>query len=382
MRVALDARVATDHFPGIGRVAVQLSTALSRLLPADELLALQPARSATSRLGPPTGIPVRCEASPFSVAQQWQVPRLLAQRHADVYHSLFFGMPLRPGVPTAWTCHDLIPLVVPGLLDAPRRFTFAALHRLAAHASDRIIAVSRATRDDLVRHLGVPAERIAVVPWGVDDRFRNAVARPDPALAARLGGSARYWLYVGVNKPHKNLPRLVRALARAQATKPTRDLHLVIAGAWDPRFPEARDAAAQANVASRVHMLGPVPDDDLPALYAGATGFLFPSLYEGFGLPVLEAMACGLPTMTSNRSSLPEVAGDAALLVSPLDEEEMAAAIGRLADDPGLRDELARRGRARAAGFTWQDTAGQMIEIYRELAGRPRPGEGRKRGPA
>ncbi len=383
MRVTLDARVATDHFPGIGRVAVQLAGALARRLPPDELLTLAPSAGAASRFGALGGECVPCADTPFALAQQWRIPRQLARLRTDVYHSLYFGMPFLPGRPTVWTCHDLIPLVVPGVMDPARRFAYLALHRLAARAARRIVADSAATRADLARFVGVPEERITVVPLGIDERFRSVPGGEDGAGVARaaaLVGVAlpeRYLLHVGINKPHKNLVRLVRAVARAQAAAPARDLTLVIAGPWDPRYPEARAAVRDAGIESRVRFLGPIADEALPALYAGALAFVFPSLYEGFGLPVLEALAAGAPTITSRRSSLPEVAGDAALLVDPEDELALADAIGRLADDAGLRAELRARGRRRAAEFTWERVADAMIEIYRAVAGAPRTAEAR-----
>jgi glycosyltransferase involved in cell wall biosynthesis len=172
----------------------------------------------------------------------------------------------------------------------------------------------------------------------------------------------RYVLYFGSNKPHKNVPRLVEAFAR----KEIRDhgIELVIAGHWDERYPEAKHATERLGLQDAVRFVGPVKDADLPALYGGAELFVFPSEYEGFGLPVLEAMACSAPVVCGNRSSLPEVAGDAALLCDPQDVVALARTIEQALTDRDLRATLQQRGLARAAQFSWEQTAQQTRQIY------------------
>jgi alpha-1,3-rhamnosyl/mannosyltransferase len=172
----------------------------------------------------------------------------------------------------------------------------------------------------------------------------------------------RYILYLGSNKPHKNLVRLVEAWAVLQP----QPLPLVVAGFWDARYPGPRQHAEELGI-EEVIWLGPVPEQDLPALYTGATLFVFPSLYEGFGLPVLEAMACGTPVACSDSSSLPEVAGDAAILFDSTDVGDMAEAIGLLLGNPDLRQRLAKAGLQRAKRFSWQRTAKETLEVYRHV---------------
>jgi alpha-1,3-rhamnosyl/mannosyltransferase len=189
------------------------------------------------------------------------------------------------------------------------------------------------------------------------------------AVRARYDLPERYLLYLGSNKPHKNLERLVEAWALLQPQPAA----LVIAGSWDSRYPEARQRAAAlsrspaplAGLERQLLWLGPVPEADLPALYSGALLFVFPSLYEGFGLPVLEAMACGTPVACSNTSSLPEVAGDAALLANPLDTQELARAMRTALEDESLRQEMSEKGLKRAQGFSWLRTAQRTLETYR-----------------
>ena len=368
MTVVLDARVATDHFPGIGRVAIRLAEALVRVRPAGDLAVLHDPASVSERLGRPAGRLIPCAARPFSLASQWSIPTLLKHSGASVYHSLFYGMPYRPRVPTIWTCHDLTPLAQPSLFDPARRAAFRLAHRLAIGASQRITANSQATANDLERFFQVPPGRIAVIPWGVDARFAPQSDETLRSFRTRLELPERYVLFLGINKPHKNLVRLIDAFAQVRARRPLEDLALVVAGVWDPRYPEAREVAQRLDLGRSVRFLGPVPEADLPALYAAAQAFAFPSEYEGFGLPLLEAMACGTPSLTSTTSSLPEVAGDAALLVPPTDVTAIADALVRLTTDSSLRADLARRGRTRALQFTWDRTAERMWEEYDRLA--------------
>jgi glycosyltransferase involved in cell wall biosynthesis len=231
-----------------------------------------------------------------------------------------------------------------------------------------VISVSESTRRDLSVRFGIPGSRIRVVPHAADDRVAPAPVEAVAALRVRHGLAAPYLLYVGSNKPHKNLVRLVSAFATIAPSRS--DLVLVIAGVWDSRYPEARTEAAARGLGERVRFLGPVSDDDLPPLLTGALGFAFPSLYEGFGRPVLEAMSCGTPVLASATSSLPEVVGDAGLLVDPTQVEAIAQGLARLCDDADLRSDLARRGRVRALGFTWEHAARAHLEVDRAVLGR------------
>jgi alpha-1,3-rhamnosyl/mannosyltransferase len=186
------------------------------------------------------------------------------------------------------------------------------------------------------------------------------------AVRRRYALPERYVLYLGSNKPHKNLIRLIEAwaLLAEYGTRST----LLIAGTWDPRHPEPRLLARRLGL-ENIRWLGPVPEPDIPALYAGATAFVFPSLYEGFGLPVLEAMACGTPVACSNTSSLPEVVGDAALLFDPTDAAGIAEALSRLMHDADLRADLRERTLRQAARFSWERTARATLTVYRQTAG-------------
>jgi len=410
----LDARTATPHFPGIGRYVSNLARALVPLLATDERLTVVCDPAHPIRLPPLEAVQtIPLAVSPFSLPQQWSVPRLLrrlprtapsAVIHAQdrwapgrpspiVYHSPYYLMPYRPGAATVLTVYDLIPLLFPQHSTARARLLFRWATALALRAADRVIAISAATRRDLLAHFRVPPDRVVAIPLAADPAFRPQPADAIAALRNRHHLPPGYVLYLGSNKPHKNLVRLVEAweivnrksqIANRKSQIANRTL--VMAGAWDARYPEARERAQTLGLGDRIRWLGPVAEAELPALYAGASLFVFPSLYEGFGLPVLEAMACGTPVICSNVSSLPEVAGDpstdrstgsrgtsgpaAALLVDPLDVAALAAAIGRALGDETLGGELRQNGLRQAARFTWERTAQQTLVIYRAQIGR------------
>jgi glycosyltransferase involved in cell wall biosynthesis len=368
--IVLDARTATDHFPGIGRYVVNLAHALVRVVPNLDLSLLHDPSAAATRLTLPDLPRVACAASPFSLRQQWGVPGLLRRMQASLYHSPYYLMPYWTGVPTVLTCYDLIPLVYPQYYSPLQRLIFWLAHSLALRVSSRVLVISRATRADLVHRFHIDSRRVVVTQLAPDPAFRPQPAEVVIALRARLGLPERYVLYLGSNKPHKNLARLIKAWQISNFQFPISNFQLVIAGHWDSRYPEARQYVENAGLKDRVVFAGPMAEGDLPALYGGATLFVFPSLYEGFGLPVLEAMACGVPVVCSNTSSLPEVAGDAGLMFDPLEVESIADAIGRVLVDPEERANLRQRGLERAAQFTWDRVAAETWQVYRTATGR------------
>jgi alpha-1,3-rhamnosyl/mannosyltransferase len=341
----LDTRAATPHFPGIGRYVRNLASRLPTLLTATESL---------------TFLHAAGQASPFSLAQQWKIPAQIRQTGASLYHSPYYLMPYRPGIPTVLTVYDIISLRYPQTVSLQARLLFRLTSFLALRAANQIITISEAARQDFIAAFQLPPEKISATPLAAEAHFKPQSQAEISRICQKYGLKQPFALYLGINKPHKNLVRLVQAW---QSFNPT-GWQLVIGGAWDARYPQARQLAAGE---PSIRFLGPIPEDDLPGLYAAAALFTFPSLYEGFGLPVLEAMACGTPVVCANASSLPEVGGEAALYFDPLDENAIREALAQAIGDASLRQGLVERGQKQAMLFSWERCAAQTLGVYREM---------------
>jgi glycosyltransferase involved in cell wall biosynthesis len=293
--------------------------------------------------------------------EQQLLPGLARRAGCDLVHSLASTAPARGRFARVATIHDLNYLVVPEAHFGLRGLGMRVLVPLAARTSHRVIAISAATRADLVDRLRVPAAKIDVVPQGLGQRV---TAEPTPAaeLRERLGlGDRPLVLSLSAKRPHKNLRGLLDALARIPSE---RRPVLVLPGYPTPHEAELRAHADALGIAADVRFLGWTSEPDVEGLFALSRAFVFPSLYEGFGLPVLEAMARGVPVACSDRASLPEVAGGAALLFDPDDPAAIAAALERLLADPAEAERLRAAGRARAAQFTWSRTADLTLASY------------------
>ena len=273
-------------------------------------------------------------------------------------------LPLAVGAPTVGAVHDLSSIHVAKKYDPARMFYIKRVLPFLIRRLTRVVTVSENSKRDIVEFAGVPEERVTVTPLAADHDLFYPRDREEAAerVSLRYGVRPPYITFIArIEHPGKNHARLIRAFARLKASE---DLphQLVLAGSEWTRASEVRAAAEESGWAQHIVFTGFVPGEGLPDLYAGADLFVFPSLYEGFGLPVLEAMCCGTPVACSNVSSMPEVAGDAALLFDPYDEDSMADALGRMLMDEGLRDDYTQRGLARCAEFSWRRTAEQTLE--------------------
>jgi len=279
---------------------------------------------------------------------------------ADVVHVPWVAAPPHGRVPLVVTVLDLVFLLFPEYLNRKTRWMARmGLHRARRQAS-AFISISQHTADDLMRLTGLPNQKIHVIPLAAEAYFRPV---PDAQIRERYKLDAPFVLYVGTLEPRKNLITLVRAFAALDYP----GLKLVLAGKKGWMCQDLFTAVEKLGLTERVVFTGFVPDADLPALFSAAQVFAYPSLYEGFGLPVLEAMQCGTPVITTNVSSLPEMAGDAALLVAPDDVRGLTNALRRVLMEPGLREELRGRGLERSRCFSWRKTAERTAEVYRQV---------------
>ena len=303
--------------------------------------------------------------------EQLAQPVALWREGVDVVHGMAYALPLLRAARGVVTVHDLSFLLYPGAFNRVNRLYLTAITRQSVRRAQAVIADSANTRDDLVRRLSVAPDRVVAIPLGVDPQY----APPPPAQVAefrrRQGLPDRFILFLGTLEPRKNLPLLVRAYADLRRADPAAP-KLVLAGGAGWRYAPLFGLVEELGLKDSVVFPGYVPQADLPLWYAAAEVLAYPSLYEGFGLPPLEAMACGTPVVTSTASSLPEVVGDAGLMVAPDDPAALAQALRRLLSQADVRAELRARGLARAAQFTWQRTAQATAEVYRRvLAGQP-----------
>jgi glycosyltransferase involved in cell wall biosynthesis len=293
----------------------------------------------------------------------------LARRPPDLLFVPAHVLPLWPRPPSVVTVHDLGYLAFPEAHPPAQRWYLDWTTRRHVRHATRLIADSAVTRDDLVRHYGADPERVDVVHLGVDPGLAPAPADAVCALRQRLGlgDATRYLVHVGTLQPRKNLPRLLAAFADVLADRP--DIHLVLAGGAGWGGEDLAGRAAALGLADRVHLTGYLARAELAPLYTGAVAAVVPSLYEGFGLTALEAMACGTPVAVSATSSLPEVVGDAALSFDPLDVPEMARTLARLLDDANLRSTLIAAGHARVAKFSWDRCVGETEAVLARALG-------------
>ena len=385
MRIAIDARRLRDF--GVGTYIRNLVTAIAVIDNENEyLLVSLPEDGPLLRNLPQNFRPIPCARPDTDQLDHIAMPWLLRQLSADVCHIPQNRVPLLMPKPYVVTVHDMARLLFEEANDTVKSLRRFRLRRGLLRA-DRIIAVSAATRRDIHNIVGIPEKDVRVVYNAPDPRFfehghladaraagPQARERESQRILERYQINYPFLLYAGNIRPQKNIPRMVEAFAVVRSelldAPQYRDLHLIIIGDTISKYPSVRHAVIKSRVEHCVRFLGFVPFDTLRAFYELATGFLFPSLYEGFGLPPLEAMAAGTPVLVSNVSSLPEVVGDAAIQVNPENVFDIARGIKELLLNEKLRAELVQRGRKQAATFSWKYAAEQAVRIYHEVARR------------
>ena len=375
MRIAIDYTPGIAQRAGIGRYTRSLVQALTEIDTEDTftLFSSEPPREAY-------GFPTASNVQPRVIAIGnraatilWQrlnlpIPAEVAFGRADVLHGPDFILPPALGVPRVVTIHDLAFLTNPECAEPNLVEYLRAVVPRSLQRADRIIAVSQRTADDLVERLRVPRDKIHVIHLGIDRAFTSAHdSEAERRLRERLGITQPFILAVGTIEPRKNYRSLIAAFAKA-TREPNGPPLMVIAGRTGWLYDGAFQAVDDFDVRKRVVFLDFIPDEDLPTLYQAATALAMPSIYEGFGIPIIEAMASGTPVICSDAGPLPEVAGDAALIVPVSSLDALADALYRVATDASLRRSLTDRGLARAQRFSWTEAARAHLTVYREVA--------------
>jgi glycosyltransferase involved in cell wall biosynthesis len=367
LRIAIDARKLRDY--GVGTYVRNLLRHLSRLDQSTEYVVL--CRKADSEHVSQYGENFRAvpESSPgYSIREQITVPLDLRRERVDLFHSPHYVLPPLTPCRSVVTIHDCIHLRFPQYLPNRLGYVYArSALWMATHLSSRILTVSEASKRDILEYFHVPPQKIDVIYNGIDERFGEPPPEDDVArVRERYQLDDPFVLYAGNIKPHKNLERLIEAFHTLRRTG-FDQVKLLIIGDEISKYATLRHAVHRHKLHKHVRFFGFVPDSTLAILYRLAGVFVFPSLYEGFGLPPLEAMASGTPVITSNVSSLPEVVDDAALLIDPHEPDSIADAIRRVLTDERLREDLRQRGLERSRHFSWERSIRRVREIYDEV---------------
>jgi glycosyltransferase involved in cell wall biosynthesis len=365
MRIAIDARTLGSPKTGDRTYCLNLLRGLAALRPEGEFLLYTDRET-----GLPDGLPANFAQIVLTAPQRglwtpWSLPLDLRWRRVDLLHVQYIVPPVAP-CPVLTTIHDISFRRHPEWFPLKHRLLLNLLIPYAARNAAHVITGSEYSRADLIDAYDLPPEQVTVTPYAADPIYqpmdREEARR---AVSQRFGLRGPFVLAVGVLQPRKNLPRLIRAFGRIARDVP-HGLALVGKPGW--AHAELQRAASASGLGSRLKFTGYVPDADLPVLYNAAELFVYPSLLEGFGFCALEAMACGTPVVTSNVTSLPEVVGDAALMVDPTDEAALAAAIRKSLTDEPLRERLRAAGLARAKQFSWERTAAETLTAYQQVA--------------
>ena len=371
LRIGIDATAVPETATGVGTYVYGLIRGLAEVDGVNqytifgrrdqwEIIGVQ---AANMRLFPVT-------ASSRIARVMWEqtlLPIAARRLRLDVLHSPHYTMPVLRSTRSVVTFHDLTFQLFPEVHERSKRYFFGCFMRVSARWADLLIAVSENTKKDMVRLLGVSPSRVVVTPEAASSEFRPLPLADVANVCSRYDLIAgRYLLYVGVLEPRKNVPMLLKSYAAIHDEFP--QFPLVLAGKKGWMYDSIFERVNQAGISDALRFVGHVPKDDLVALYNGARAFVYPSKYEGFGLPVLEAMQCGTPVVAGAVSSIPEIAGDAAILIDPSSAEALTDALRRILADEALAVDLAARGRARAAMFSWNRCARETIAVYQRCA--------------
>ena len=374
MQICFDARVIIDKLTGLGNYTYNLLKHLLMLDSENEYTVLIN-RSLTDHH------PIKhleqknlkkhfVQIPEVTPQQQVMIPFELLKQKPDIYHYPNFDLPVFQPYNSIFTVHDLTYLKHNGLYMNGRwikNFYTKAIMSLAARKSKKIISVSASTKDDLLEILKVPEYKVEVIHEGLDESYFNgSLSNYKSSFFNKnvgLNDGDEYFLFIGERRPHKNLARLIEAFSIFKQKTPNK-MKLVLGGKKYANYKEPEKKAQELNLTNEVIFLGYIPEDDLQFLYKNARCFIFVSIYEGFGIPILEAMACGTPIITSNISSMPEVAGEAALTVNPYNVDEIAEAMNQITYNVKISQGLVNTGFKRVKNFSWDSAAEKTLKLY------------------
>lgn len=367
MRIGIDARLSYHQPAGISRYTWHLLRAMAHINQTDEFIVFQHRRHTEPLIQQANFRRSTLYAPVHRAIEQFLLPIELARYGLDLIHSTDFIPPLYSPLPTVITVHDLAFLHWPHFLTKDSAAYYGQIDR-AVRRAHHIIVPSESTKQDLIGILGAPDRKVTVIYEAANPMFRPLPIEPTrQAITAKFQIPASYILFVSTIEPRKNVNGLLHAFRHLLDKYNIGDTGLVLAGSQGWLYEETIELTKKLNLEQQTFFLGRVADEDLHQLYVAARCHVHPAHYEGFGLPPLEAMACGTPTIVSNISSLPEVVSDAALLVDPKDTEEIAVAMHRLLTEPALHEELSQKGIRRAACFSWELAARSTLEVYHKV---------------
>lgn len=364
MKIALDATPLTVPSSGIGEYTLQLAQHLARSFPRDNFLLLAHS-SFPAVTGPANLHSLGCRTNWLS-GRWWLLglPGVLQREGVDVFHGTNYRVPFLPLLPSVLTIHDLSSIRLPELHERTTRRTARRLPWMV-RAATHVVTPTQAMRAEILDEFRLPVEKVSVIPLAAGPQFSPS-APGNPAVLEKHKIKQPYVLFVGTLEPRKNLVTLVRAFARLSAEL-QKETQLVLCGRWGWKNEELQSEIRRLHLEEKVRATGHVPAEDLPALYRSATLLAYPSLYEGFGLPPLEAMACGVPVIAGTAPALSEVLGDAALRVDPPKVDDWRDALETLLLKPAERESYIRKGFEQAKKFSWQRTAEQTYRVYQKV---------------
>jgi glycosyltransferase involved in cell wall biosynthesis len=367
MKIGIDARMYGVSFTGIGRYTYELIKNLAALDNEHEYVVFM-RKSAYDSFTPPNAKfkKVLADFPHYSLGEQTGFLKVLNAENLDLMHFTHFNAPIFYKKPCIVTIHDLTLSFFPGkkMTNLLQRLAYHIVVRNVTRKAKRIIAVSNHTKEDIISALKIPADKITVIYNGVNPKFGDMEPTPRSDLMQKLGLQKPYLLYAGVWRDHKNIVGMIKAFEGFNKDV-GKQYNLVITGPHNPTYHEIPDTVRELGIEKEVHLVGLVSDADLFALYKYALAYVFPSFYEGFGLPSLEAMQCGTPVIASRTSATPEICGQGnALFFDPYDIEDMQKAMRLIATDPPIRQRLVDRGYERVKEFSWEKMTRAVLEIY------------------